>query len=234
MININLFLNKRLNYTSSINQAFEEYLNKNLQNSYSLFDESLETLTQDSNLLQEKNMIYINLEKYELMLSYLDKILNINSNDIEILIRMGRCNQMLGKMEHATECFEKVLSIQPSNSFALRYLVLIFINLKKYEKALSNLDQILYENPIDFEMIYFKAIILEIQGKSAESVNYYLKSIKISSSDIPELQSISLHMVRLLGKEIAIPIFKHLLENNSDNVLALDGMKTFSNPAYEY
>jgi len=234
LININLFLNKRLNYTSSINQAFEEYLNKNLQNSYSLFDESLETLTQDSNLLQEKNMIYINLEKYELMLSYLDKILNINSNDIEILIRMGRCNQMLGKMEHATECFEKVLSIQPSNSFALRYLVLIFINLKKYEKALSNLDQILSENPIDFEMIYFKAIILEIQGKSAESVNYYLKSIQISSSDVPELQSISLHMVRLLGKEIAMPIFKHLLENNSDNVLALDGMKTFSNPVYDY
>ena len=220
--------------TPSLQKAFEEYSKNNFQNSYSLFDESLETLTQDSNLLQEKNMIYINLEKYELILSYLDKILNINSNDVEILIRMGRCNQMLGKMEQAMDCFEKVLSIQPSNSFALRYLVLIFINLKKYEKALSNLDQILYENPIDFEMIYFKAIILEIQGKSAESVNYYLKSIKISSSNIPELQSISLHMVRLLGKEIAIPIFKHLLENNSDNVLALDGMKTFSNPVYEY
>jgi len=223
-----------LTLTPSLQKAFEEYSKNNFQNSYSLFDESLETLTQDSNLLQEKNMIYINLEKYELILSYLDKILNINFNDIEILIRMGRCNQMLGKMEQAMDCFEKVLSIQPSNSFALRYLVLIFINLKKYEKALSNLDQILYENPIDFEMIYFKAIILEIQGKSAESVNYYLKSIKISSSNIPELQSISLHMVRLLGKEIAIPIFKHLLENNSDNVLALDGMKTFSNPVYEY
>jgi len=223
-----------LTLTPSLQKAFEEYSKNNFQNSYSLFDESLETLTQDSNLLQEKNMIYINLEKYELILSYLDKILNINSNDVEILIRMGRCNQMLGKMEQAMDCFEKVLSIQPSNSFALRYLVLIFINLKKYEKALSNLDQILYENPIDFEMIYFKAIILEIQGKSAESVNYYLKSIKISSSNIPELQSISLHMVRLLGKEIAIPIFKHLLENNSDNVLALDGMKTFSNPVYEY
>ena len=220
--------------TPSLQKAFEEYSKNNFQNSYSLFDESLETLTQDSNLLQEKNMIYINLEKYELILSYLDKILNINSNDVEILIRMGRCNQMLGKMEQAMDCFEKVLSIQPSNSFALRYLVLIFINLKKYEKALSNLDQILSENPIDFEMIYFKAIILEIQGKSAESVNYYLKSIQISSSDVPELQSISLHMVRLLGKEIAIPIFKHLLENNSDNVLALDGMKTFSNPVYEY
>ena len=234
MINIDLFLNGRLNYTSSINQAFEEYLNKNLQNSYSLFDESLETLAHDSNLLQEKNMIYINLEKYELMLFYLDKILNINSNDVEILIRMGRCNQMLGKLEKAMECFEKVLSIQPSNSFVLRHLVLIFINLEKYEKALSNLDQILSENPVDFEMIYFKAIILEIQGKSTESVNCYLKSIQISSSDVSELQSISLHMARLLGKEIAIPIFKHLLEHNSDNVLALDGMKTFSNPVYEY
>ena len=219
---------------TSFQKAFEEYSKKNFKNSYSLFDKSLETLSQDSNLLQEKNMIYINLEKYELMLSYLDKILNINSNDIEILIRKGMCYQMLGKMEQAMEYFEQVLSIESSNSSALRHLVLILINLKKYEKALSNLDQILSKNPIDFEMIYFKAIILEIQGKSAESVNHYLKSIKISSSDVPELQSISLHMVRLLGKEIAMPIFKHLLEHNPDNVLALDGMKTFSNPVYEY
>ena len=223
-----------MNFTSSINQAYEQYLKNNFQNSYSLFDEVLETSISDSNLLQEKNMIYINLEKYELMVSYLDKILNINSNDVEILIRIGRCNQMLGKLEKAMEYFEKILSIQPSNSFVLRYLVLIFINLEKYDKALFYLDQILSENHVDFEMIYFKAIIFEIQGKSAESVNYYLKSIKISSSDVPELQSISLHMVRLLGKEIAIPIFKHLLEHNSNNVLALDGMKIFSNPVYEY
>ena len=215
-------------------KAFEEYTHKNFQKSYSIFDESLETLAQDSNLLQEKNMIYINLEKYEIMIDYLEKILNINSNDTEILIRNGTCYEMLGKIEQAMKYFESVLSIQPSNSFALRHLVLIFINLEKYKEALFYLDQILSENPVDFEMIYFKAIILEIQGKSAESVNCYLKSIQISSSDVSELQSISLHMARLLGKEIAIPIFKHLLEHNSDNVLALDGMKTFSNPVYEY
>ena len=219
---------------TSFQKAFEEYSKKNFKNSYSLFDIYLETLTQDSNLLQEKNMIYINLEKYELILSYLDKILNINSNDIEILIRKGMCYQMLDKMEQAMECFEQVLSIQPSNFSALRYLVLIFINLKKYEKALSNLDQILSENPIDFEMIYFKAIILEKLGQSTESVNNYLKSLKITSNDVSELQSISLHLTRLLGKEIATPIFKQILENNPDNVLALAGMKTFSNSVYEY
>jgi len=89
LINITIFLNKRLTLITSFQKAFEEYSKKNFKNSYSLFDIYLETLTQDSNLLQEKNMIYINLEKYELMLSYLDKILNINSNDIEILIRKG-------------------------------------------------------------------------------------------------------------------------------------------------
>ena len=111
---------------------------------------------------------------------------------------------------------------------------MILINLEKYDQALGNLDHLLSENPDDLEMNYFKAIILEKLGQSAESVNYYLKSLKISSTDVPELQSISLHMVQLLGKDIAMPIFKNLLENNPDNILALEGMKRLSNSVYEY
>ena len=218
----------------SFQEAFEEYSKKNFKHVYSLFDTHLDTLTQDSNLLQQKNIICINLEKYEIILEYLEKILSTNPQDIEILIRKGKCHQILGKMEQAIDCFETVLSIQPSNSSALRYLVLILINLEKYDQALSNLDHILSENPDDLEMIYFKAIILEKLGQFTESVNYYLKSLKISSTDAPELQSISLHMVQLLGKDIAMPIFKNLLENNSDNILALEGMKRLSNSVYEY
>jgi len=225
---------ERLDYNSSVNQALEEYSNKNFQKSYLLLDSSLDTLTQDSNLLQEKNIICINLEKYEFILEHLEKILTTNPQDIEILIRKGKCHQILGKMEQAIDCFETVLSIQPSNSSALRYLVLILINLEKYDQALGNLDHLLSENPDDLEMNYFKAIILEKLGQSAESVNYYLKSLKISSTDVPELQSISLHMVQLLGKDIAMPIFKNLLENNPDNILALEGMKRLSSPVYEY
>ena len=223
-----------MDYSSYVNQALEEYTKKNFQNSYLLLDNSLDTLTQDSNLLQEKNIICINLEKYEFILEHLEKILSTNPQDIEILIRKGRCYQILGKMEPAIGCFEGVLSMQPSNSSALRNLVLILINLEKYDQALGNLDHILSENSDDLEMNYFKAIILEKLGQPAESVNYYLKSLKISSTDVPELQCISLHMVQLLGKDIAMPIFKNLLENNSDNILALEGMKRLSSPVYEY
>ena len=223
-----------MDYNSSVNQALEEYSKKNFQNSYLLLDSSLDTLTQDSNLLQEKNIICINLEKYEFILEHLEKILSTNPQDIEILIRKGKCYQILGKTEQAINCFEGVLSIQPLNSSALRYLVLILINLEKYDEALDNLDHILSKNPDDLEMTYFKAIVLEKLGQSAESVNNYLKSLKISSMDISELQSISLHMVQLLGKEIATPIFKHLLEDNPNDVLALEGMKILSNSIYEY
>ena len=223
-----------MDYISSFKHAFEEYSKKNFENSYTIFDNSLETLTHDSNMLQEKYIIFINLEKYEDALVYLDQILSINPNDVEILIRKGKSCQMLGKMEQAMECFERVLSLQPSNFSALRNLVLVFINLEKYEGALTHLEKILFENPNDFEMIYFKGIILEQLGQFAESVNYYLKSLQIPINDTSVLQSISLHMVRLLGKEIAVPIFKNLLENNSNDILALDGMKTFSNPVYNY
>ncbi len=219
---------------SSFQEAFEEYSKKNFKNSYSLFDTSLETLTQDSNMLKDKFMIFINLEKYEEALVYLNQILSINPNDVEILIRKGKCYQMLNKMEQAVECFESVLSIQPSNLYALRNMVLILINMKKYEDALNYLDRIFFENSDDFEMIYFKGIILEQLGQFTDAINYYLKSLNISVSDTSVLQNISLHMVHLLGKDIAIPIFKNLLEKDPNDVLALSGMETFSNSIYDY
>ena len=93
---------------SSFQQAYEEYSKQNFQKSYSLFDEYLETLRQDSVMLQERGMIFINLEKYEEALIYLDKILIINPDDIEILIRKGKSCEALGKTEHAIECFNHI------------------------------------------------------------------------------------------------------------------------------
>ena len=220
---------------SSFQQAYEEYSKQNFKKSYSLFDKSLKTLKQDSVMLQERDMIFINLEKYEDALIYLDKILIINPNDVEILIRKGKSCEILGKTEEAIECFNHILSIQPSNVDALRSKAIIFINKEKYEEAMSNLDQILLTDPNDFETIYFKGIVLEQLGKLAQAVNYYLKSLKITSNDTAVLQSVSLHMVHLLGKEHAVPIFKSLIENDPNDILAQNGLKIFStNPIYDY
>jgi len=224
-----------LSSISSFQQAYEEYSKQNFQKSYSLFDEYLETLRQDSVMLQERDMIFINLEKYEEALIYLDKILIISPNDIEILIRKGKSCEALGKTEHAIECFNHILSIQSSNVDALRSKAIIFINQEKYEDAMTNLDQILLTNPNDFEIMYFKGIVLEQQGQHAQAVNYYLKSLKITSNDTSVLQSISLHIVHLLGKEHAVPIFKSLIESDPNDILAQNGLKIFStNPIYDY
>ena len=220
---------------SSFQQAYEEYSKNNFQKSYSLFDEYLETLRQDSVMLQERDMIFINLEKYEEALIYLDKILIINPNDVEILIRKGKSCEILGKTEQVIECFNHILSIQPSNVDALRSKAINFINQEKYEDAMANLDQILLTEPNDFETIYFKGIVLEQLGHLAQAVNYYLKSLKITSNNTDVLQSVSLHMVHLLGKEHAVPIFKSLIENDPNDILAQNGLKIFStNPIYDY
>jgi len=224
-----------LSSISPFQQAYEEYSKQNFQKSYSLFDKSLETLKQDSVILQERDIILINLEKYEEALIYLDKILIINTNDIEILIRKGKSCETLGKTEQAIECFNQVLSIQSSNVDALRGMAIIFINQEKYEEAMVNIDQILLADPNDFEIMYFKGIVLEQLGRNAQAVNYYLKSLKITSNDTSMLQSISLHMVHLLGKEHAVPIFKSLIENDPNDILAQNGLKVFStNPIYDY
>ena len=219
---------------SSFEQACEEYSKNNFQQSYFLFYKSLETLKQDSVMLQEKELVYINLEKYEESLPYLDKILLLNPADVELLILKGKSCEILGKYEEAMECFNHVLSIQPSNVQALRGLVMIYINLEKYGESLVHLDNILSIIPNDFEMMYFKGIVLEEMGKLAQSVNYYLMSLQISSNNTSELQNISLHLVHLLGKEHARPIFKNILEKNPNDILAQNGMKILSSPIYDY
>ena len=114
-------------------------------------------------------------------------------------------------------------------------MAIIFINQEKYEEAMVNIDQILLADPNDFEIMYFKGIVLEQLGRNAQAVNYYLKSLKITSNDTSMLQSISLHMVHLLGKEHAVPIFKSLIENDPNDILAQNGLKVFStNPIYDY
>ena len=113
-----------------------------------------------------------------------------NTNDIEILIRKGKSCETLGKTEQAIECFNQVLSIQSSNVDALRGMAIIFINQEKYEEAMVNIDQILLADPNDFEIMYFKGIVLEQLGRNAQAVNYYLKSLKINQkSNSNEVQS---------------------------------------------
>lgn len=220
--------------TFSFQEAFEEYLKKNFENAYSLFDNSLETMTRDSNILKDNSMIFINLDKYVEALVYLNQILSVNPNDVEILIRKGKCCQILDETEQAIECFQCVLSLQPSNLSALRNMVFIFINMGKYKDALNYLDKILFENSDDFEMMYFKGVVLEQLGQFPESINHYLKSLNISINNEPLLKNISLHMVHLLGKEISYPIFENLLEKDPNNVLAKSGIETLSNPIYDY
>ena len=114
-------------------------------------------------------------------------------------------------------------------------MAIIFINQEKYEEAMVNIDQILLADPNDFEIMYFKGIVLEQLEQHAQAVNYYLKSLKITSNDTSVLQSMSLHLVHLLGKEHAVPIFKSLIENDPNDVLAQNGLKAFSaNPIYDY
>ena len=83
-------------------------------------------------------------------------------------------------------------------------------------------------------MLFFKGLVLEQLEQSSKAIHCYLKSLQITSNDESKLQNISLYLVHLLGKEITLPIFKDLLNYDSNDVIAHHGMKILSDSIYDY
>ena len=83
-----------------------------------------------------------------------------------------------GKQEKSIELFDQVLSLQ-QNSKNFRTEGVLIINLERFTEAISYFDNILKQNPQDGEILFSKAIALELLGKNESAIPFYIKSLKI-------------------------------------------------------
>lgn len=66
----------------------------------------------------------------------------------------------------------------------------IYYDLGEYDKALSNVDSFLVRNANSMMMLFYKAKILDLQGRWAEAVSYYDKVAQISQNRAVKLYSV--------------------------------------------
>lgn len=74
------------------------------------------------------------------------------------------------RLEEAEELFESLLSNPQWKERAQRGLVTIWLSLERFDQARDLLDDLLKENPNDFELLSYKVRTLMVEGKKSESV----------------------------------------------------------------
>lgn len=98
--------------------------------------------------------------------------------------------------ERAKECFEKALEYSPKNSFYLLHLGYVLYKMGRGEEAEEVFRGILAEHPMDFEVRYWLAVVLESQGKYREAV----EELRFLQDHAPQNFSRMKEVERLLKK----------------------------------
>ncbi|MEN3203053.1 MAG: tetratricopeptide repeat protein [Atribacterota bacterium] len=76
---------------------------------------------------------------------------------------------LLREWEKAKECFVKALEYSPENAFYLLHLGYVLYKMGEREEAEKVFRGILEKHPLDFEVRYWLAVVLEAQGKYKEA-----------------------------------------------------------------
>lgn len=134
--------------------------------------ESVDELVNKGNSLVDEG-------KYEEAVSFYDKALKINSQDVVALSNKGTALDQLGRYEDAVKCFDKVLEINPKDEEALNNKGSSLIRLNRYEEAIECFNEALTVNPNNFVTHYNKGIAFGKLGKYEDAIKSYDTTIKI-------------------------------------------------------
>ncbi len=112
-----------------------------------------------------------------------NRILKEIGSEWNVLIRIAELYERLGMLDKAALSIEEMLKIDPSNSSLQKFLIEFYIRNKEYDKALSNVNELLQFYPDDLEAREKKATILAEMGlweKASNEYQYLLKQQNIS------------------------------------------------------
>jgi len=111
------------------------------------------------------------LGTYNESITYFDKALAINPNDVYALTSKGLAVGGLGKNNESITYFDKALAINPNDVYALSSKGLALARLGKYNEAISYYDKALTINPNSLVAIKEKEFTLAAAAQNTNSTN---------------------------------------------------------------
>ncbi len=107
----------------------------------------------DEDSLMEKGIKAVNDSRYKEAITYFDKILESDPENVQALINKGTTLGFLKKHSDAIYYFDKVLEIEPNNISALYNKGTTLSYLKKYDDALYYFEKVLEIDPENKEAV---------------------------------------------------------------------------------
>lgn len=122
-------------------------------------------------------------------ISWYDKALAINQNNVPALVQRGTDLVNQGKYEEAIMLLDKALKIDPTNIMGLVSKGAALRELKQYNEAIVLYDRILAMDPTDVYAIGGKADSLYGLGQYELAVAWIDKALQLDPNDINVLQA---------------------------------------------
>ncbi len=129
------------------------------------------------------NLTGTELEAYEKAKPYIDKALDTNPSNVEVLLAAGYSEEIAGNYEKALEYYQKAQKIAPTNAQVMFSVGHVLEFLNRQDEAIQAYEGAFELNPQDPSISMAKAKVLLLQGQGEESLELYKNTANLA--DIP-------------------------------------------------
>jgi len=143
----------------------------------------------DEDSLMEKGIKAVNDSRYKEAITYFDKILESDPENVQALINKGTTLGFLKKHSDAIYYFDKVLEIEPNKISALYSKGTALSSLEEYNEALYYFDKVLEIEPNNISALFNKGTTLSYLKKYDEALSYFDKVLEIDPDDLDAIVS---------------------------------------------
>ena len=123
------------------------------------------------------------LEKYEEAITWFDRALTLDPENVDIINEKGIALGKLSRYEEAITWFDRALSIDPRHFYSLSYKAAALGLLGRYEESITWIDKSLEVNPNAIESLNGKVAALFALGKKQDAMEWIDRALSIDPTN---------------------------------------------------
>jgi tetratricopeptide (TPR) repeat protein len=134
-------------------------------------------------ILSELGLIYVEADYFDEAILYLEKSLEYEDDNLEVISDLAYAHEMKGNFEKAVIYTNKILDFDPYSFEGWLNLGKLYSVTSQYEKAINALDFALSINDSDISAINLKAHCLSLSGRAEEAVELFNECLLLKPGD---------------------------------------------------
>jgi len=170
----------------------------------------------DEDSLMEKGINAMNDFRYKEAITYFDKILESDPENVKALMNKGSSLGFLKKHSDGIYYFDKVLEIEPNKISALYSKGTALSYLEEYDEALYYFDKVLEIEPNNISALYNKGTTLSYLKKYDEALSYIDKVLEID----PENTEAIIAKTNIPGGDILAVYAQFSIRDSNGNLVS--------------